>query len=68
MSRIWCYVHGFESLVNTEGFQTYIAGVRRKNQFESLVNTEGFQTHVRRYPSCGSLRVLLIQKDFKPHP
>ena len=34
----------FESLVNTEGFQTYTRFARDVNSFESLVNTEGFQT------------------------
>ena len=34
----------FESLVNTEGFQTSDVGLCRITQFESLVNTEGFQT------------------------
>ena len=34
----------FESLVNTEGFQTDFCRIRRSVQFESLVNTEGFQT------------------------
>ena len=34
----------FESLVNTEGFQTEACQIRRPVRFESLVNTEGFQT------------------------
>ena len=34
----------FESLVNTEGFQTRFIFLVRKLRFESLVNTEGFQT------------------------
>ena len=34
----------FESLVNTEGFQTHSKTLRTINLFESLVNTEGFQT------------------------
>ena len=34
----------FESLVNTEGFQTEARSERSKELFESLVNTEGFQT------------------------
>ena len=34
----------FESLVNTEGFQTNDANVPCRTLFESLVNTEGFQT------------------------
>ncbi len=36
----------FESLVNTEGFQTIHIGFRIHQRFESLVNTEGFQTGV----------------------
>ena len=36
--------HGFESLVNTEGFQTGTASFTPTFLFESLVNTEGFQT------------------------
>ena len=34
----------FESLVNTEGFQTETVRRTAGNPFESLVNTEGFQT------------------------
>ena len=34
----------FESLVNTEGFQTAWHGIPVSGSFESLVNTEGFQT------------------------
>ena len=34
----------FESLVNTEGFQTVLKMDHNECQFESLVNTEGFQT------------------------
>ena len=34
----------FESLVNTEGFQTWIWSYINISVFESLVNTEGFQT------------------------
>ena len=34
----------FESLVNTEGFQTVQSGLAQITSFESLVNTEGFQT------------------------
>ena len=34
----------FESLVNTEGFQTSPVKKLRRSWFESLVNTEGFQT------------------------
>ena len=34
----------FESLVNTEGFQTGRSGELVWRKFESLVNTEGFQT------------------------
>ena len=34
----------FESLVNTEGFQTYTNICVIACKFESLVNTEGFQT------------------------
>ncbi len=34
----------FESLVNTEGFQTGWNACLREIVFESLVNTEGFQT------------------------
>ena len=34
----------FESLVNTEGFQTEAEDVIAALKFESLVNTEGFQT------------------------
>ena len=34
----------FESLVNTEGFQTAYTPNYGKLAFESLVNTEGFQT------------------------
>ena len=34
----------FESLVNTEGFQTIPLLQSPKEAFESLVNTEGFQT------------------------
>ena len=34
----------FESLVNTEGFQTKPKLHRTDREFESLVNTEGFQT------------------------
>ena len=34
----------FESLVNTEGFQTAVPARNQTSKFESLVNTEGFQT------------------------
>ena len=34
--------------------------------FESLVNTEGFQTVGKCNSISKCLRVLLIQKDFKP--
>ena len=34
----------FESLVNTEGFQTTQESRNKYFKFESLVNTEGFQT------------------------
>ena len=34
----------FESLVNTEGFQTLKVSPMITLSFESLVNTEGFQT------------------------
>ena len=34
----------FESLVNTEGFQTAKMVGASPDSFESLVNTEGFQT------------------------
>ena len=34
----------FESLVNTEGFQTQAVWKMTAEAFESLVNTEGFQT------------------------
>ena len=34
----------FESLVNTEGFQTTNHALTLRDKFESLVNTEGFQT------------------------
>ena len=34
----------FESLVNTEGFQTGQRNGKLRRKFESLVNTEGFQT------------------------
>ena len=37
----------FESLVNTEGFQTAYKFKSFNPPFESLVNTEGFQTHHR---------------------
>ena len=37
----------FESLVNTEGFQTCCKRCYQQGKFESLVNTEGFQTVVR---------------------
>ena len=37
----------FESLVNTEGFQTATAKVVDYDSFESLVNTEGFQTQYK---------------------
>ena len=36
----------FESLVNTEGFQTKVAVINYESTFESLVNTEGFQTKI----------------------
>ena len=55
----------FESLVNTEGFQTRDLQRLHRAQFESLVNTEGFQTGITDYPKITRLRVLLIQKDFK---
>ena len=35
----------FESLVNTEGFQTGDRRETHRTLFESLVNTEGFQTY-----------------------
>ena len=57
----------FESLVNTEGFQTIWLLKRLKDRFESLVNTEGFQTkNLANNTNITCLRVLLIQKDFKP--
>ena len=37
-------MRSFESLVNTEGFQTMVYLQRLHERFESLVNTEGFQT------------------------
>ena len=55
----------FESLVNTEGFQTVHMGEIRGRPFESLVNTEGFQTYHRFVETTIGLRVLLIRKDFK---
>ena len=36
----------FESLVNTEGFQTAVPARNQTSKFESLVNTEGFQTTI----------------------
>ena len=36
----------FESLVNTEGFQTKGKPIANREEFESLVNTEGFQTTI----------------------
>ena len=39
-----CYPSAFESLVNTEGFQTGQLTLPTAKAFESLVNTEGFQT------------------------
>ena len=36
----------FESLVNTEGFQTGFIELDHRDEFESLVNTEGFQTQL----------------------
>ena len=47
----------FESLVNTEGFQTRRRDGLRETLFESLVNTEGFQTHKSR-GSAGSMFVI----------
>ena len=38
----------FESLVNTEGFQTPFPPILILSSFESLVNTEGFQTYKRK--------------------
>ena len=49
---------GFESLVNTEGFQTFKGLRKTTQQFESLVNTEGFQTIKRSYVIVTCLRVL----------
>ena len=43
--RLWRRSGRFESLVNTEGFQTDDHRSRVDRKFESLVNTEGFQTH-----------------------
>ena len=47
----------FESLVNTEGFQTSYLFSQHALAFESLVNTEGFQTHKSRGPA-GSMFVI----------
>ena len=55
----------FESLVNTEGFQTKVHVYIWQLPFESLVNTEGFQTCWIWVTGNTCLRVLLIQKDFK---
>ena len=56
----------FESLVNTEGFQTNVCDFSHEMKFESLVNTEGFQTkNLANNTNITCLRVLLIQKDFK---
>ena len=41
---VYIFFHKFESLVNTEGFQTTGSNNRANDMFESLVNTEGFQT------------------------
>ena len=38
----------FESLVNTEGFQTVDNKMTANPGFESLVNTEGFQTEAEK--------------------
>ena len=46
MGTIGGYDMQFESLVNTEGFQTTYRNYPISGQFESLVNTEGFQTSV----------------------
>ena len=43
MLRHWM-ICTFESLVNTEGFQTERLSAHLPFTFESLVNTEGFQT------------------------
>ena len=48
----------FESLVNTEGFQTKQRRIYSCKPFESLVNTEGFQTIKRSYVIVTCLRVL----------
>ena len=56
----------FESLVNTEGFKTYVGILEELNQFESLVNTEGFKTIFAGNLQIICLRVLLIRKDSKP--
>ena len=40
----------FESLVNTEGFQTRKIKCKDSEPFESLVNTEGFQTRQKPTP------------------
>ena len=45
-------VKRFESLVNTEGFQTAQQLKERIPEFESLVNTEEFQTIIKKYKKC----------------
>ena len=57
----------FESLVNTEGFQTVHMGEIRGRPFESLVNTEGFQTGEVKTQTCMKFESLVNTEGFQTH-
>ena len=56
---------GFESLVNTEGFQTETDSNRHSRLFESLVNTEGFQTDFTQIFICIQFESLVNTEGFQ---
>ena len=55
----------FESLVNTEGFQTVRYAECKLCLFESLVNTEGFQTWVSGYTLAYRFESLVNTEGFQ---
>ena len=55
----------FESLVNTEGFQTQSSFQSIRMGLRVLLIQKDFKLNGCNAPQHGRLRVLLIQKDFK---
>ena len=55
----------FESFVNSEEYQTWVANDESDIPFESFVNSEEYQTCFPFHIQNQSLRALLIQKSIK---